>query len=249
MQILLAKVFRRAASAFSAGRLALGCLALSSALEGCSPSAEVHYRVTVEVNDGRVVRSGSAVWAFSLVKSIFPLVGPFNSKFKGEAIPVVIPGRGILFALPASGSPGNAPYLGTVEMYPEELFRGDRKGQTTKERLRDLQLIARQIGRQAQFSCPVSEERGIVCPLLLRFRNISDARTIEPLSPEDLAEAFGSKVSFRRVIVTITDAPVTKTVHRLLPNFGSGSGYQEWLASLPLRDLRQLSRDEFIRVR
>jgi hypothetical protein len=48
-----------------------------------------------------------------------------------------------------------------------------------------------------------------VLPKLVRFKNISDPDTLVPVSPYDLAASFGPGVTLKRVILQLTDHPVT----------------------------------------
>ena len=79
------------------GWAALAGLSLMSG--ACSNSAEVRYKVTVEVDDRGTARSGSSVMSFKLLKPTVALVSPYNAEFKGEAVAVDLGNRQVLFAL------------------------------------------------------------------------------------------------------------------------------------------------------
>ena len=49
----------------------------------------------------------------------------------------------------------------------------------------------------------------IVLPKLARFRDAGDRHKLVPVSPDDLAASFGSGVQLKRVILQLTDDPVT----------------------------------------
>ena len=50
----------------------------------------------------------------------------------------------------------------------------------------------------------------VVLPRLGRFLNINDPLTLVPVSPYDLAASFGPGVELKRVILQLTDDPVTR---------------------------------------
>ena len=51
---------------------------------------------------------------------------------------------------------------------------------------------------------------------MVRFSDIADPRTVEKVDPEDLVAAFGQGVKLRRVIVQLTDEPVTTGIEKRL---------------------------------
>jgi hypothetical protein len=46
-------------------------------------------------------------------------------------------------------------------------------------------------------------------PTLVHFRDIRDPKTVALVDPGDLARSFGAGVKLRRIVLTITDKPVT----------------------------------------
>jgi hypothetical protein len=179
-------------------------------IAGCSRPAEVHYRVTVDVNDHGVIRSGSSVWSFALAKSMLPIASPYNYRFRGEAIAVDLPGRGTLFAL-----------VKNVEMYPEYLFgdlQSSRQGgrQHYADRIEDLGHIKTMVGTRAELNCTNPPQAATACPMFVRFRDIDDPNSVERVDPQDLAESFGSDAWLKRVSVEITDAPLTTGIRKKL---------------------------------
>jgi hypothetical protein len=46
-------------------------------------------------------------------------------------------------------------------------------------------------------------------PKLVRFRDINDPHTLTQLSPNDLAASFGPGAELKRVVLQLTDDPVT----------------------------------------
>ncbi|MGE0776039.1 MAG: hypothetical protein AB7G25_04770 [Sphingomonadaceae bacterium] len=207
-------------------------------LAACNKPAEVHYRVTVDVNDRGTIRSGSSVWAFALSKSALPLASAYNYRFRGEAVAVDLPGRGTLFAL-LNG-----------KLYPENLFgdfRRPRSGPPRfSDRVEDLRHIATMVGESAELDCVNPPWPGVSCPELVRFRDASDPTTIEKVDPGSLVGSFGTDVRLSRIAVQITDDPVTETrIAQRLPYGKSDSGFSEWYRSLPFGDPRRVTSSDF----
>jgi len=211
-------------------------------LTGCQRAAEVRYRVTVEVDDRGTKRSGSAVWSIAVAKAILPLASPYNARFHGEAVRVVIPGRGYLYALVAADSG-----------YPENIF-GDRRRAPLgdrlikprfKDRMDDIRHIKTMVGATGDLQCVNPAWIGLSCPKMVRFRDQNDPRTIEIVDPSDLTKSFGSGTRLTRVYVEITDDPVTEGIEPTLPSFGPETGFDNWYRSLPFGDPRRISKCDF----
>jgi len=54
-------------------------------------------------------------------------------------------------------------------------------------------------------------------PLLVRFRDPNDPKTVERVDPNDLAASFGAGVKLTRATVEITDDPLTTGIEKRLP--------------------------------
>lgn len=177
-------------------------------VSGCNRSAEVRYRVTVEVNDRGIVRSGSSVWAFTLSKSVLPLASAYNPSFRGEAVAVDLPGRGTLFALLSE----------TGKMYPENLFGDFRRPRSGPprfaNRVEDLRYIAGLIGTSADLNCESPPWPGEQCPPMVHFRDIGKPHTVEEVKVDGLISAFGGGVRLNRVKIEITDDEVTTGISK-----------------------------------
>jgi len=217
-------------------------LVLSTVLAGCSPSARVRYRVTVEVDDHGLIRSGSGVWSFALREAWLPLVSAYDPHFLGEAFPVELPGRGTIFVLPLGRVAAGPVRQGFVEMYPEHLFEPEFPG---NDRVSELRRIATEVGRSIQLSC--SAEEKYTCPALFRFKDITDPTSIQALDSSNLGETFGPSVSLRRVVVQITNDNPSFGVKARLPYRDNDPEFVRWLNGLDFRDVRRVSRSDFVR--
>jgi hypothetical protein len=122
--------------------------------------------------------------------------GGFNTSFTGEAIAVDLGARGVLFVLlrPDSLRNDSGPAWGTaIWSYPEHL-KGVYLPAT-------LDAINRHTG-------PADVPFNLL-PLLVRFRDLSDPRSVERVDPEHLDATFGPGVRLTRATVEITSDPIT----------------------------------------
>ena len=184
-------------------------------LGACSNAAEVRYKVSVEVDENGAQRSGSSVMSFKLMKPTVALASPYDAKFKGEAVAVELGNGQTLFALlkNENGEPTAFP------MVPENLFRDLTTG---SERIRNIRQIASNVGlaRELPRVGPrISDSRDpfVQYPLLVRFRDPDRPESVEAVRPDALDEAFGAGVKLKRIMVQITDEPVTDTMKKRLP--------------------------------
>lgn len=214
------------------GKAALCVLVLAALLlSGCdSGSVTYRYRMTVYVDTPAGPRSGSSVIE---VKTSPP--GPLSStaygaEVRGEAVAVDLPG-GTLFAMLKSPNSESAAELYAFNAYTAALPYGYdwKTGVETLKRQTAPALLPR--------------DR---LPWLVRFRDPADPRTSEVLEPANLAAGFGPGVRLNRVVIQITEDPVTSTIESRLPNF-SRSDYGAWLGTLRYNDPRRLSKVDFRR--
>mgnify|MGYP003576996554 CR=1 FL=1 len=197
-------------------RLGLAALlGAASLISGCSNAAEVHYRVTVEIEDNGERRSGSSVWSWKLSEPTVALASAYDGEFRGEAVAVDI-GDGVLFALLRDED--NNP--GTVQMWPERLFAD--LGSGSGDRVRSLRQIAGNVGAVRElprFRPAISDSRPptVQYPMLVRFRDLGQPESLERVDPAALDGAFGAGVRLTRITVEITDDPVTTGLRSRLP--------------------------------
>lgn len=185
--------------------LSLGALALS----GCNSAPRtIRYRLTLDVDTPDGLKTGSGVIQITmnyndgLLKGLGNLVNPV---FVGEAVSVDLGSRGILFCLLSrdekrKGSPQDPSALvsswlpdqdktGSLSSFYDSMIRHKPKGEIPPDRL----------------------------PLLVRFRDINDPKSIERVDPSNLAASFGPGVQLVRATIQITDDPVTKTMEKIIP--------------------------------
>ena len=203
-------------------------MALAFLLVACGGESETYrYRMTVYVDTPAGQRSGSSV--IEVVSTPAAPMGSSQEDVRGEAVAVDLPG-GTLFALLSDRTHESAAAYYVGRAYAAVLPYGS-------DSRTHLDILRRQTEPAA---LPRDE-----LPPLIRFRNPADSRTVEALDPSNLAAGFGPGVRLNRVEVQMTNDPVTSTIESRLPNFGAGSGYDAWSATLRFNDPRNLAAQDF----
>ncbi len=204
---------------------------------GCGNSAEVRYKVTVEIDDNGTPRSGSSVWSWSLRKPTVALASRYDGRFRGEAVAVDLGKGGTLFALlrAEDGSPG------TVQMWPERLF--EDLGSGFGDRPRSIRQIASNEGivRTLPRWRPAisrSREPTVQYPLLVRFRSLGRPESVEAVDPAALDKSFGEGVKLRRITVQITNEAATSGIEKRLGWLEAAGKTRATLIPNPPRRLR-----------
>ncbi|MBY0283116.1 MAG: hypothetical protein K2W81_04030 [Sphingomonas sp.] len=190
-------------------------------VSGCglgTPSEELRYRLTVEVDTPEGLKTGSSVIAIRGVKNpdwVTPEARGTRASFQGEAAAVDLPGGKTLFALLETGSG-----LSDAAEYPWFAFA---------DRLKDspdwLESIRRMRGWKGEVAAitgteQLREDNQIkqvpVLPKLVQFKDIRDPKSVERVDTANLAAIFGAGVSLRRITVEVTDDAVTTGLERRL---------------------------------
>jgi hypothetical protein len=176
----------------------------------------VRYRLTVEVQDGDRIKTGSSVIEVAyLMEDLFPDAHP-DVTVSGYAPTIDLGGKGLLFLsfinpirTPAQQKESNdlmrcgysdigcmpfvAYKLTKLIVSSSSSFHSERKAALTE--------LFRQSG--------VRDVPLAVLPKLVRFGDINDPHTLVQVSPYDLAASFGPGVTLKRVILQLTDDPIT----------------------------------------
>jgi hypothetical protein len=175
----------------------------------------VRYRLTVEVQDGDQLKTGSSVVeALYDIQPTWSWSGPGNStRVIGYAPTVDLGDKGLLFLTFANATrtpaeivelnnyvfcAGDDVYCLPFEAYGE---RGTSVTTHYDDRKAPLEALLRQSGqRDVPFAA---------LPKLARFRNDDDPRLLVHVSPYNLAATFGLGVQLKRVVLQLTDDPIT----------------------------------------
>lgn len=165
------------------------------------------YRMTVEVDTPQGLRTGSSVIEVQTTEGSGIPDSSLHTKVRGEAVAVDLPNGQTLFALLRTPSDvdGAAGFAPTAY---EPVLPDLRKSDT--EDWYDLLEVLKRQGEPAVLPATYY-------PMLVRFRDIRDPKTVELVNPEALASSFGAGVRLTRIWLQITDDPVTSDIERLLP--------------------------------
>jgi hypothetical protein len=179
----------------------------------------VRYRLTVELQDGEQVKTGSSVIdvSYSIQPDAAVNLGGRDTHPKpvGYAPTVDLGEKGLLF-LTFANAPSGPEYhdgrnrnqqiscpLDDIGCLPFAAYfqPGTDIGLSYSQQKEALHQLLGQSGpRNVPF---------VILPKLVRFRDINDPQTLVRVSPYDLAASFGPGVSLKRVILQLTDDPVT----------------------------------------
>lgn len=216
-------------------KLGIGLLVLVACLYGCYASVVTtgswRYRLTLTVNDNGTLRTGSSVIQVNVMQGLefLPESTP-SIGVRGEAVAVDLGKKGVLFALLRSeDSVDYAQYLPFI-MFPSDL------GYITPQGIRHYRNL------EGKSDVPFKK-----LPMLVRFRDINDPKTVEKVDPEDLEASFGSGVTLQDATIEMTDDAVTTGTKKKLPYFGKGSGFSEWQEQLLYGDPLRMDRSVFIK--
>ncbi|WP_379550296.1 hypothetical protein [Qipengyuania sp. DGS5-3] len=193
--------------------LLFGALALSAC--GSNPnSAEVRWRVTVEVATPEGMRTGSSVWSWSLSRPTVALASAYDGEFRGEAVAVDLPNGKTLFAL-----------VKGQEMIPERQFRDLLPQREREDRVADILDIAANTGSTRQLPCVPKPEKGgyafkYDCMMLVSFADAGDPTSVFEIDYHDAADSLGEGYTIQAITITITDQEVTTGIGERLRETG-----------------------------
>lgn len=194
---------------------------------------DYRYRLTVTVDTPEGVKSGSSVIEVKTTiggPNEIPSPGMLMTEISGEAVTVDLGKRGMLFALLRSETDLEWAHLALISLFPQR---------TTKELIalpEDVDPFTLDLEKALQLPLdkPLELPRKVDTttvrnykpvqrdnyPLLIRFIDPRDPLTIERVSPDDLAEAFGEGVTFESITLARTEATVTEEIIGKLPWLG-----------------------------
>lgn len=198
-----------------AGLLVLAVLALG----GCG-DREINYRLTVSIETDGGVRTGSGVigtaWGDQRLLQGLAAGIPWYPQVHGQAVPVDLGRHGVLFVL-LRGDPARKRSYPDMAPLLLGLVMPSRPREMPFEEA--LTLVAH---HQGEVEVPCEP-----LPMMVRFGDIADPKTVERVDPCDLARSFGPGVRLARATIAVTDERPTTGIEAWLP----------WLASLQGRNL------------
>ncbi|OYY70391.1 MAG: hypothetical protein B7Y47_10430 [Sphingomonas sp. 28-63-12] len=195
------------------------------------------YRLTVEVDTPEGLRTGSSVIEVRTRISgrySIPNPGQVIHSIRGEAVAVDLGRRGILFALLRSEQ--LIDWASTVlflkaSPVPLSVTRGLPNSSQVAFDIRfkaALALVGPQviprdypdrIGSRHKPGDPPS-----AWPMMVRFRNLADPKSVEKINPDDLSASFGAGVKLRRITAERTEDSVTSGILARLPWLAHAQG-------------------------
>jgi hypothetical protein len=228
-------------AAIFAGALVLAALAVYGAYDWAFPSGTLRYRLTLEVEVDGKVQTGSGVievryeipprWMLG-ANRVVPSV-------RGEAVAADLGPYGMVFALlrgvPVEETSG---YVADAVAIPTSAFGlGGSVGAIEESTVRKLGSIV------ARAEIPFS-----ALPMLVRFRDLNDPKSVERVYPDNLAATLGPHTRLRRVTIETTHDPVTTGIKTKLKWLEGLGGYLDGSRTHFRNDLSNtLTGADFIR--
>lgn len=195
-------------------RQILGWLAVGSgalAMTQCTAlfPNKFRFKMTIEVETPQGLKTGSSVMELAAGEAPIKLVGTgAGVDFKGEAVAVDLPGGQTLFAL-VGNTPRSNPFTGLVIDTFDPTFPREAR----------LVALVGALGQKSSVGRSV-EIAPKDLPKLVRFRDIRDPKSVELVNPKDFAKSFGAGVNLKRIMLTVTDEPVTVGIEKRLQKIG-----------------------------
>lgn len=164
------------------------------------PSGSWRYRLTIGVDTPEGIKTGSSVIQVGV--STQPQLTPetVNSVgWQGEAVAVDLIGRGLLFILLSDPDSKSSPQSLVYRMYPFKHSNGNPGGETTPEGIAFYSSLF-STGEGGKREVPID-----ALPMMVRFRDINDPKTVELVDPNDLVKRFGEGVRFKSATIEMVD--------------------------------------------
>lgn len=200
------------------------------------PSGTWRYKMTLTVQTPEGMKTGSAV------REVHVATGPELPqatavvRVKGEAIVVDMGRGGLLFGLLRSQTSVDGASYVFFDNFPIPGSRGSGDSSTTSEGVRYYN----------QLKSGKAEIAARDLPMLVRFKDINDPKTVERVDPNNLAATFGEGVKLVSATIEITDEPTTTGIEKVLPSW-KGTDFAKWRASLPYGHPLAIDRSDFIK--
>ncbi|HEX7876810.1 MAG TPA: hypothetical protein VF489_09530 [Sphingobium sp.] len=161
----------------------------------CSLNSSLRYKMVVEVDTPQGVKSGFAVREMGF--NTDNIVRPATGSLKGEAVAVDLPGGQTLFAL-LTGGDGDVDYAMQI---------GGRAGVWESSGPVELYPVAPNT---------VGLQRTDPLPMLARFGDVRDPKSVERVELGVLDQTFGPGVRLRRITIEKTRESVTVGIGKRL---------------------------------
>lgn len=212
--------------------LVSGMLALLSACSSIMAHWTYRYRLTVEVERAGKIYSGSSVIEVRRDQNI----NGIGARVKGEAVAIDVGREGTLFALLWGRRQGEAwPYSVVHNAF------ADRLGTVNMVDVGALSHLENLTGANATLS---PNEY----PMLVRFRNIKDPRTIESLHYDMSRRNIENNFQINRIYIEMSSEPVTEKILQKLPWLHDHRGSMDYDGKIhPRNPEKDITSSAFIR--
>lgn len=171
------------------------------------PSGTWNYKITLTVQTPEGVMSGSSV------RQVYVKSGPnilpqstSTVRVRGEAVVVDLGKRGTLFGLLRSQTSVDGASYVFFDSFPIPDSHGYGEGSTTPKGVRYYN----------QLKSGKADVQSRDMPMLVRFKDINNPKTVERVDPSNLAATFGEGVKLVSATIEITDEPVTTGIENVL---------------------------------
>jgi hypothetical protein len=209
---------RMVPAAFARSILLFSCCVL---LSGCVPTP-IRFRLVISMEvDEQVYESSGVIetkWSYQQPWAREMTGRPWVVDVVGQAIAIDVGSRGRMFLLlvgdrSRKGSFGNMPSLLVGAIANRSV------GGVTKDELAEI------VRQSPSVNVPAAS-----LPMLVRFRDAVDPRSIEHVDPTNITATFGAGVMLKGVTLEVTNAPVTTGLEHILPwaaSFRGAIGYRD----------------------
>jgi hypothetical protein len=209
-----------------ASLVTLALLATSACGGGGKTYPDYRYRLTVEVDTPEGLKRGSSVIEVKTRRAsqnAIPSPGLLSHKVRGEAVTVDLGARGVMFALLRSDTDNDwasRVLFALARTVSFEEIKGREANTAFDLRFNDMMSLkgAQVLPRYFRDLPPNGKDANIptAYPMLVRFGDIADPKTVAKVDPDDLAASFGKGVTLRRITIERTKDQVTTGIERRL---------------------------------
>jgi hypothetical protein len=202
------------------------------------PSASVHYKLSVDIDDNGMVHHGEGVIGVGFQSQGPLLIGntpQWSTSTNGEAFTINIGDRGDLFVLLAGDEPRNK--RNHVEAGDKRVSASAGRGALSVYFNFDVIGLPNGLKSKEKIDALADSEANVelqpsALPLLVRFRDLNDPSSVEVVDPDDLESSFGPGVKVVRSHAEITAEAITSGIQKRLRWLKSG--YREkYLFTVP----------------
>jgi hypothetical protein len=183
------------------GIIALTIVGLIALYKLSYPTYSCRYRMTVSVEVGGQVRSGSSVIELSVIKQMpfLPTVNPIRFEAEGQAVFIDLGNQRSLIALLQSGQYAED-YDFPLRVVPSHFRLNTDRQWASLPTLRGKWELA---------------EKDL--PTLATLSDPNNSATLRVVRPDQLEQTFGQDIRWRGVAIEMTTDPVTRGLEARLP--------------------------------